>query len=398
MWRNDFPLLREQPVVWLDNASSTQKPTVVLQTMDEFYRQSYANVHRGLYRLSEAATEQYEAVRDQVQQWLGAGQREEIIFTSGTTTSLNLVAAQLGKLLLQPGDVILLTPMEHHSNLVPWQLAAQRYGAALEFVDLTMDDQIDLTTLPQKFHERVKIMALAHISNAAGTVHPIAKIIAEAHKHNVPVVIDAAQSVGHVPVNVPALDCDFLACSGHKMCGPTGVGVLYGKRAWLERLEPWQGGGDMIRTVALERSTWADLPHKFEAGTPNSAGVIGLGAAITYLQSIGLEKIQHAIQALSDELFEQLRTLDFVKLYGPRDAAVRHGIVSFNVGKIHAHDVAQLLDEYNIAVRAGHHCAQPLLDRWQVPATVRASIYFYNTTADIDQLISALKKVYKRFQ
>lgn len=398
MWRNDFPLLQQQPVVWLDNASSTQKPAVVLQAMDEFYRQSYANVHRGLYQLSETATARYEAVRDQVQHFIGAQQREEILFTSGTTASLNLVAAQLGQLLLQPGDVILLTPMEHHSNLVPWQLVAQRTGAQLEFVDVTDDARIDMTTLPQKFHERVKIMALAHISNVAGTIHPIAQIIAEAHKHNVPVVIDAAQSVGHMPVNVHELDCDFLAFSSHKLCGPTGVGVLYGKRAWLEKMAPWQGGGDMIRSVGLTQSTWADLPHKFEAGTPNIVGVIGLGAAIEYLNSIGLDQIDRITQELGVYAFEQLRTLDFVTVYGPKDSVARHGIVSFNVAKVHAHDVAQVLDESHIAVRAGHHCAQPLMERWCVPATVRASLYFYNTKEDVDQLIIGLKKVYEKFK
>lgn len=397
MLRDDFPLLKTQDVVWLDNASSTQKPEAVLQAMDEFYRKRYANVHRGLYKLSEVATEQFEAVRDTVQQFIHAYNHEEIIFTSGTTASINLVASELSRLLLNKGDVILLTPMEHHSNLVPWQLAANRFGARLEFFDLTPDDRLDLTTLAQKFHSRVKIVACAHISNAAGTINPIDRVIAEAHRHGIPVVIDAAQSTPHLALDVQALDCDFLAFSAHKMCGPTGVGVLYGKHQWLEQMQPWQGGGDMIRTVTLEHSTWADPPYKFEAGTPNVAGIIGLGAAIEYLQKIEMARIQTVVQELSDYLVEQLRSLDFVSVYGPNNPKERHAIASFTVAGVHGHDVAQLLDRNQIAVRAGHHCAQPLMERWGVPATIRASVYFYNTREDVDRLIEGLKVVYHIF-
>jgi cysteine desulfurase/selenocysteine lyase len=355
-------------------------------------------VHRGIYLLGEQATAAYESARGTVQAFIGAASTEEVIFTSGTTASLNVIAHSLGELLIKQGDVILLSPMEHHSNLVPWQLLAKRTGAKLEFFDLTAEAEIDLATLPQKIHDQVKIVAVAHISNAAGTIHPIEEIIKLAHAKNIPVVIDAAQSVPHQVIDVQKLDCDFLAFSGHKLCGPTGIGVLYGKKQWLQRMAPVMGGGDMIREVSLESSTWNDLPYKFEAGTPNIAGAIGLSAAIEYLQNIGMDVVKQETNNVYDYLLNQLAELDFVSVFGPHERTQRSSIASFSVDNVHPHDVAQVLDQYNVAIRAGHHCCQPLMNIWQVPATARASVYFYNTTGDIDQLIVGLKAVYDKFK
>ncbi len=399
MNRFDFPLLQNTNVAWLDNASTTQKPQVVLEAMTEHYIHYNANVHRGIYTLGEQATVAYESVRGQVQAFINASSSEEIIFTSGTTTSLNLVANSLGQLLLKPGDVILLSPLEHHSNLVSWQLVAQRTGAKLEFFEVLPNVAvIDVTALDKKIHERVKIISVTHISNAAGTIQPIETIITIAHRHHIPVVIDAAQSVPHGSIDVQKIDCDFLVFSGHKLCGPTGTGVLYGKKQWLEQMPPWQGGGDMIREVALEQSTYNDLPYKFEAGTPNIAGVIGLGAALSYLQTIGMMRIQQATTKIYQYLLDQLAQLDFVQVLGTVNRMQRSSIVSMTVKNVHPHDVAQILDAHHVAVRAGHHCCQPLMQLWQVPATTRISVYFYNTTEDINRLIVGLKDVYIKFR
>lgn len=385
MYKNDFPILTQSSVAYLDNAATSQKPAVVLEAMDRFYRTSNANVHRGLYQWSEVATAQYEQVRDDVQHFINAADREEIIFTSGTTAALNTIAQSLGKLLLKPGAVILLSQLEHHSNLVPWQLVAKQYGAKLEF--------FDGSTLPE-LHDQIKLISVAYITNSAGAILPIEQIIRSAHEKNIPVVVDAAQAVPHLPIDVQQLDCDFLAFSAHKLCGPTGVGVLYGKKTWLEKMEPVWGGGDMIRTVTLERSTWADLPHTFEAGTPNIAGVIGLGAAIAYLTNLGMDKIQTETTTVHRYLLEQLKKLDYVQCYGPEQ---RLSIVAFNVAGVHAHDVAAILDQHGVAVRAGHHCAMPVMQQWGVAATVRASVYFYNDTSDIDKLITGLKDCHRKF-
>lgn len=399
MNKNDFPLLKNTNVAWLDNASTTQKPQAVLDAMTEYYTHYNANVHRGIYTLGEQATAAYETVRGQVQQFINAASPEEIIFTSGTTASLNLVASSLGSLLLKPGDVVLLSSLEHHSNLVPWQLITQRTGAKLEFFDLDPATAvIDTATLASKIHERVKIVAVTHISNAAGTIQPIEQIIAVAHQRTIPVVVDGAQSVPHLPIDVQKLDCDFLVFSSHKLCGPTGTGVLYGKKSWLEQMQPWQGGGDMIREVALEKSTWNDLPYKFEAGTPNIAGVIGLGAALTYINNLGLSNITTEVTKIYHYLLDQLDQLDFVQVLGTQDRTQRSSIASVIIKNVHPHDVAQVLDKHNVAVRAGHHCCQPLMNIWKVPATARASIYFYNTTEDIDRLIVGLKDVYDKFK
>ncbi|MBI2416046.1 MAG: SufS family cysteine desulfurase [Candidatus Kerfeldbacteria bacterium] len=393
----DFPLLNTTHLAWLDNAATSQKPQAVLTAMTDFYSTTNANVHRGIYRLSEQATAAYEAVREQTRQLIGAASTTEIIFTSGATAGLNLLANALSSYVLKPDDVILLTPAEHHSNLVPWQLQAARYGAKLEFLPMRTDTTLDLATLANRLHDRVKLVALAHIANATGTVHDIQTIIQQARQRSIPVVIDAAQSVPHRSINVQQLDCDFLVWSGHKMCGPTGTGVVYGKQAWLEQLPPWQGGGNMIRTVFLDHATWNDLPYKFEAGTPNIAGVIGLGAAIKYLQTLGFDQIQASTETVYHYLLDQLATLDFVQVLGPTDRTQRSSIASFVVPGVHPHDVAQILDQHNVAVRAGHHCAQPLLRQLAIPATTRASVYFYNTTADIDQLVIGLKQVYSTF-
>lgn len=397
MFKTDFPLLQTNPVAWLDNAATSQKPVAVLEAMDQFYRTANSNVHRGVYQLSEQATVAYEAARDQVQHFINAQSREEIIFTSGTTASLNLLAYSLSQVVVQPGDVILLSPLEHHSNLVPWQLAAQRLGAKLEWFDTTTDAVILADTIKEKIHDRVKLVAVTHISNAAGTIQPIEQIIAAAHAKHIPVVVDAAQSVPHLPIDVQQLDCDFLAFSAHKLCGPTGVGVLYGKKSWLEKLPPFLSGGDMIRTVSLQQSTWNDLPYKFEAGTPNIAGVIGLGAAVQYLSDIGMKQVQQRTNQVYQYLLDQLTQIDFVQVLGTADRSLRCSSASFTVTGVHAHDVAQVLDQHGVAVRAGHHCAQPVMELWKVPATTRASVYFYNDNSDIDRLIVGLKDVYDKF-
>lgn len=396
-YKTDFPIFTNSSLAYLDNAATSQKPQVVVDAISRFYETTNANVHRGLYDLSEQATVMYESARATTQTFINAALPEEIIFTSGTTASLNLLAASLSSLQLQPGDSILLSPSEHHSNIVPWQLAAQRSGATIEWFDLTPEGTIDETTIESKITDRIKIVSVAHIANSSGTINPIEYIIAAAHKRSIPVIIDAAQSAPHIPVDVQALGCDFLVFSSHKMCGPTGVGVLYGKRDWLERMQPWQGGGDMIREVHRDYSTWADLPYKFEAGTPNIAGVIGFAEALRYLQSIGMERIQSICDELYTYLLDQLSALDVIHIYGTADRSQRNSIVSFAVAGVHPHDVADIVNREKVAIRAGHHCAQLLMTAWQVPATCRASVYFYNDRSDIDALIVGLKKAHTTF-
>lgn len=396
-YKKDFPIFRDNNLAYLDNAATSQKPQVVIDSLVDFYTTSNANVHRGLYDLSEKATEAYEAARVTTQQFIHATAPEEIIFTSGTTASLNLLATSLSALQLQPGDSILLSPTEHHSNIVPWQLAAQGHNATIEWFDLNIDGTINEATIASKITERVKIVSVAHIANSSGTINPIEKIISIAHAKGIPVIIDGAQSVPHLVTDVQKLDCDFLVFSSHKMCGPTGVGVLYGKRDWLERMSPWQGGGDMIKEVHRDYSTWAELPNKFEAGTPNIAGVVGLAEAIRYLEGIGMKSIRTTCDNLYTYLLDQLATLDFVHIYGTKDRLQRNSIVSFGVAGVHPHDVADILNREQVAIRAGHHCAQLLMAAWQVPATCRASVYFYNEPSDIDKLIVGLKKVYETF-
>lgn len=397
-YKQDFPLFQNIDVAYLDNAASTQKPQAVLDALNDFYTRNNANVHRGLYKLSAIATERYEAARVTVQQFINSEHIEEIVFTSGTTASLNLVAQSLGSLLLSAGDVILLSPTEHHSNIVPWQLLADRLHARIEWFKLTEDGMLDENSLADSITDKVRIISLAQIANASGNINPIEKVIALAHLKDIPVVIDGAQSVPHRSVDVQNLDCDFLVFSSHKMCGPTGVGVLYGKRHWLEKMPPWQGGGDMIKAVQRNNSTWAELPHKFEAGTPNIAGVIGFAAAIEYLQSIGMDEVRRLTDDVYNYLLNKLESLDGVKIMGSIDRKYKSSIASFVMNNVHPHDIAQILDQSNVAVRAGHHCAQLLMEHWKVSATTRASVYFYNDKSDIDRLVLGLKKVYDKFK
>lgn len=396
-YRADFPLLRNNAIAYLDNAATTQKPQVVLDAMNAYYTQYNANVHRGLYTLAEHATESYEHSRDVVQQFINAQAREEIVFTSGTTASLNLLAYSLGEELIHSGDSILVSPTEHHSNIVPWQMLAKRKQAEVKWLPLLADGTIDSTNIESVFNDTVKIVSIGHISNASGQINPIQKIISLAHARNIPVIVDAAQSVPHQFIDVQDLDCDFLAFSAHKLGGPTGTGVLYGKRKWLDQLEPWQGGGDMIATVTTSGSTWAELPHKFEAGTPNIAGVIGLGAAIEYLKTIGMDQVQKTIQSVYEYLFEQLNSMSGVQVMGTPDITQRSSIVSFTVDGMHPHDLAQIADTHNVAIRAGHHCAQPLMNHWNVPATARASVYIYSNRADVDALCVAIQDAQRIF-
>ncbi len=391
--KKDFPFLKSG-IAFLDNASTTQKPQCVIDATTDYYRAS-ANVHRGIYQLSERATEQYEAVRDHVQRLIGAEAREEIIFTSGATASLNTVAYMLAQQ-LTAGDEIILTAMEHHSNLVPWQLIAKEKGLKLVFLQ-PCDDALSIDELEKRITARTKVISMTHVSNASGYIVPVADFARVAHARGIRVVVDAAQSVPHMPVNVQELGADFLAFSAHKMCGPTGVGVLYGKRELLEQFEPIHGGGSMIEEVTLEASTWAPLPAKFEAGTPNIAGVLGFGAALTYLEQIGFATIQKTVDEVYDYACTQMADCYGVELYGPKDRALRQSILSFTVDGVHPHDVATILDQEGVAVRAGHHCAQPLMQCWGVPATTRASLYFYNTKNDVDRLIAGIAKAQSIF-
>ncbi len=397
--RKDFPILRREfngkTLTYLDNSATTQKPLQVIDALTTYYKHSNANVHRGIYALSEEATDAYEQAREKVAAFIHAPSSENIIFTNGTTGSINLVASSYGRNALKQGDEILLTHMEHHSNLIPWQLIAQQTGAILRFIPLTPDGRLDLDAVRKLISERTKIISVAHISNVLGTINPIEDIVGLGHEYGAVIVIDAAQSVPHMPIDVQKIGCDFLAFSGHKMLGPTGIGVLYGRSEVLNRMPPYQGGGEMISEVHFEYATYKEIPAKFEAGTPNIAGAVGLGAAIDYLNKIGFE----AIQAHEHDLtFHALKVLEGIKgliIYGPRPD--RAGLVAFNILGIHPHDVATLLDEDAVAVRAGHHCAQPLMRLLKVPATVRASMYFYNTKDEINVLAEGLKKVKEVF-
>ncbi len=398
--RHEFPILgrevRGNPLVYLDNAATTQKPGSVIEAMRRYYERSNANVHRGLHALSEEATAAYEDSRRKVQRFINAGSPVEIIFTRGTTESINLVAASWGRSQLRAGDEILLTEMEHHSNLIPWQLLAREKNCTLRFIPFLEDGSLDLDALPRLWSERTRLVSLVHVSNVFGTINPLRKIIEFAHKRDVPVLVDSAQGVPHLPVDVQALDCDFLAFSGHKIYGPMGIGVLYAKEQLLEKMPPFMGGGEMIRAVWLDHATWSELPYKFEAGTPNVAGAVGLGAALDYIGDLGLEGIASYETELIMYALESLQKIPNLTLYGP--TRQRAAVMAFNLGEIHPHDVAQFLDQEGIAVRAGHHCAQPLMRKLDVPATVRASFSFYNIAPEIDRLAEALNKTEEFFQ
>lgn len=400
--RADFPILHQEhhagvPLVYLDNAASSQKPLKVIEALDSYYRGYNANVHRGIHKLSEAATSAYEESRLKIRKFINAPSKREIIFTRGTTESINLVAQTWGRANLKAGDVVVSTVMEHHSNIVPWQILAAEKGFTIRYIPLLPDGTLDLEVLNTFLkHEPVKLVTLMHVSNVLGTVNPVKQIIHAAHSVGAKVLLDGAQSVPHMPVDVQALDTDFFAFSGHKMVGPTGVGVLYGKRELLEAMPPWMGGGDMISSVRLEGSTWNDLPYKFEAGTPAIAEVIGLGYAVDYLSQLGMDKVHAYEQIITEYALERLAEVPDLKVYGP-DARQKGAVAAFTFADIHPHDVAQILDSEGVAVRAGHHCAMPLHQHLQVNATARASFYLYNTFSEVDALIEALYKARKTF-
>ncbi len=393
--REDFPILaslvRGKPLVYLDNAATTQKPQTVIDAITRFYSAENANIHRGVHYLSERATVAFDAVRTHVATFLNAPSSRQIVFTRGTTEAINLVAQSYGRSVLGPEDEILITGMEHHSNIVPWQLIAEATGATVRAVPITDAGELDLDAFDRLLNARTRLVAVVHLSNALGTINPVRELADRAHSRGVPLLIDGAQSAAHLGVDVQALDCDFFACSGHKLYGPTGVGVLYGREELLERMPPWQGGGDMIASVTLERSTWAPVPAKFEAGTPMIADVIGLGAALDYVESVGLP----AIASWEDELLAyataRVSEIAGVRLIGT--AQRKASVLSFVVDGVHPHDVGAVLDDEGVAIRTGHHCAQPIMQRFGVPATARASFAFYNTMSEVDALVRGLHRV-----
>lgn len=397
--RADFPILRQEvhgyPLCFLDNTATAQKPEPVLAAMDAYYRTTNANIHRGVYQMSEQATALYEDARARIAAFINARSSREIIYTRNTTEAINLVAATWGRANVGPGDAILYTAMEHHSNIVPWQLLAQDRGATLRYIPIDDAGRLVLDDLDTLL-DGVKIVAVTYASNVLGTINPVAEITEAAHRHGAVVLIDGAQAVPHMPVDVQALGCDFLAFSSHKMLGPTGIGCLYGRRSLLEAMPPYQGGGDMIRRVTLERSTWNDLPWKFEAGTPAIAEAIGLGAAVDYLRALGMDNVRAHEQQLVAYALDRLATVPGLRVLGP-PAAERGGVAAFSLGEIHPHDIASLLDQRGIAIRAGHHCCQPIMDYYDVPALARASFYIYNTEADVDRLVEGLHFVREVF-
>ena len=398
--RQDFPILARQvhgkPLVYLDNAASSQKPEAVLHTLDDYYRSYNANVHRGVHLLSEEATAAYERARLRVARFIHAPSEKQVIFTRGTTEGINLVAQTWGRANLRPGDEVLITEMEHHSNIVPWQILQEQLGFTLRYIPLAEDGRLDLSQLDTLLTKRTKLLSFVHVSNVLGTVNPVAELVAAARHVGAKVLVDGAQSVPHMPVDVQALDVDFLVFSSHKMCGPTGIGVLYGKRELLDAMPPWQGGGDMIREVKMSGSKWNSLPYKFEAGTPAIAEAIGLGAAVEYLEGVGMDWVHAQEQALVAYAFARLREIEGLRILGPEPEA-RAGLAAFTLGDIHPHDLSAILDQEGVAVRAGHHCAQPVHDRYGIVASARASMYFYNTPAEIDQLALALHKAIEVF-
>ena len=399
--RQDFPILSREvygrPLVYLDNAATTQKPLCVLDAMRDEYLNVNANVHRGVHYLSQQATDLHEAARERVRQFVNARKTEEIIFTRGTTEAINLVAASFCESQMQTGDEVLVTEMEHHSNIVSWQLQAMKRGIVVKHIPISDDGMLCLDQLESLITPRTKIISVAHVSNVLGTVNPVEEIIRTAHGHGIPVLVDAAQSAPHFKVDVQAMDCDFLAFSGHKMYGPTGIGVLFGKEDWLDRLPPYQGGGEMIDRVTWEHTTFERLPFKFEAGTPDYVATHGLATAIDYIQQLGFDAIQQHEQELTRYCMEQLLTIDGIKIYGPQLATLKDAVVSFNVGDIHHLDLGTLLDRLGIAVRTGHHCAQPLMQRLGISGTVRASFALYNTKDEIDTLVAGIRRVSQMF-
>lgn len=396
--RQQFPILDQEingkPLVYLDSSATSQKPQSVIDAVDSYYRFANANVHRGVHTLGSRATDLYENAREKVRQFIHADSTAEVIFTRGTTTAINLVASSFGRSNLQAGDEIVLTPMEHHSNIIPWQQAAKATGAKLKYIPLQPDGTVTLDAVRETITNQTKIVAIAHVSNVLGTINPIKEIAEIAHRHGAVIVVDGAQGIPHLEVDVKELNCDFYAFSGHKMCAPTGIGVLYGKRELLENMEPIEFGGEMIDFVHLYDSTWKELPWKFEGGTPIIAGAVGLGAAIDFLSEVGMDAILEHEQKLAAYAMEKMRTIEGISIYGPEHRAA---LVTFNLDDVHPHDVATVLDAEGIAVRAGHHCAQPLMRWLDVNATARASFYLYNTVEEVDILVDGLLKTKEYF-
>lgn len=397
--RADFPILNEKirnkPLVYLDNAASCQKPQAVIDSIVKLYSHDYANVHRGVHTLSVRSTDYFEAAREKMKTFISAQSEKEIIFVRGATDAINLVAQTYGKANIHAGDEIIITAMEHHSNIVPWQMLCEEKGAILKVAPMNLAGELLMPEFEGLLNSKTKLVSVVHMSNALGTINPVEKIIELAHARKIPVLLDGAQAIPHTPVDVQALDCDFYVFSGHKLYAPTGVGVLYGKQSLLEAMPPYQGGGDMIRTVTFEKSTYAGLPHKFEAGTPSIAEVIGLGAAIDYLNTIGMDKIAAYEAELLAYATQEALKIDGLKIIG--EAKEKGAILSFTLGKIHPHDIGTMLDSLGIAIRAGHHCAMPVMDFYKVPATARASFAMYNTKAEIDVLILGIKNLIEMF-
>ena len=397
--RRDFPILGREvygkPLVYLDNAATTQKPQCVIDAISEAYCNENANVHRGIHFLSQQATDMMESAREKVRQFIGAGSTEEIIFTRGTTESINLLASSFAWAFLKEDDEVLISGMEHHSNIVPWQIQAQRYGFKLKVIPVTDLGELDMDAFDKLLGPKTKLVSITHVSNVLGTVNPVREIVAKAHKLGIPVAVDGAQSVPHISVNIKEMGADFYAFSGHKIYGPTGIGVLFGRRELLEKMPPYQGGGEMIKKVTFQGTTYNDLPYKFEAGTPDYVGSIALGVALDYVQNIGMEQIAGYESELCSYAMQRLGEIPGMRFIG--NAPKRSGVVSFLVGNIHPSDMGTLLDRLGIAVRTGHHCAEPLMDRFGIPGTVRASFAFYNTKAEIDTLVAGIERVRQMF-
>jgi cysteine desulfurase / selenocysteine lyase len=399
--REHFPALHQtihgKPLVYLDNAATSQKPRAVLDALNDYYERDNANVHRGIHELSRRATDAYEAARVTVAGWIGATDPNQLVWTRGTTEAINLVATAWGLDNVGEGDEILISVLEHHSNIVPWQLLARRTGATIRYIELDDEGRLVLDDLDDMLTERTKLVSISHVSNALGTVNPVKRVIDAAHAVGAVVLVDGAQGAVHAKVDVEALGADFYAFSGHKMCGPTGIGALWARRELLEEMSPYQGGGEMIHVVGRHESSWADLPHKFEAGTPNIAGAIGFGAAVDFLSDIGIESIVEHERSLLGYALDRFEGLDGVKVYGPRSLEERSAVLSFAMDGAHPHDISTILDAEGVAVRAGHHCAQLVMKHFDVPATARASFYLYNTTDDVDRLVDGLDQVRRIF-
>ena len=393
-YRKDFPILEQtvngRPLVYFDNAATTQKPMAVIEALTRYYLTINSNIHRGVHHLSQLATEEFEAARRTVQRFIHAPKPQEVIFTRGTTESVNLIASSFSQRFLRPGDEVLITEMEHHADLVPWQLACERHSATLRVLPFHDDGTLALEQLDALLTDRTRIVAVCHVSNSLGTVNPVEEIIRVAHARNIPVLVDGAQAVSHIPVDVQQLDCDFYCFSGHKMYAPMGIGVLYGKEKWLNEMPPYQGGGEMIKNVTFEKTTYNELPFKFEAGTPSVGDVIGLKTAIEYIEGLGCDAIAAREQELLQYGTEQLGTIEGLRIHGT--APHKSAIISFNINGLHPFDVGTLIDQMGIAVRTGHHCTQPVMTHYGIPGTIRASFAFYNTTEEIDRMVEAVKK------